>query len=131
VRARGKSEAIVKEVEDDMESLFLAHTNAFNDWINCWSMIDIKDPCRSFTWSNNQECPIMATLDRILASVDWDAKHLLVKVTILHKGVNGYNPLVIKFGEKLQIKDPIFKSEKCWLEVEGLSELVKKIWDTG
>jgi hypothetical protein len=86
VRVRGKSEAIVKEVEDDMESLFLAHTNVFNDWINCWSMIDIKDPCRSFTWSNNQECPIMATLDRILASVDWDTKHLLAKVTILHKG---------------------------------------------
>jgi hypothetical protein len=92
-------------------------------------MIDIKDPCRSFTWRNNQECPIMTTLDRILALVDWSVKHLLAKVTILPKGVSDHNPLVIMFGEKLQIKDPIFRFEKWWLEVEGFSELVKKIWD--
>jgi hypothetical protein len=90
-------------------------------------MIHIKDPSRSFTGSNNQECPIMATLDRILASVDWDAKHPLAKVTILPKGVCDHNPLIIKFGDKLHINDPIFRFEKWWLEVEDFSELVKKI----
>jgi hypothetical protein len=33
-----------------------AHANLFNNWINCWGLIEIKDPCKSFTWSNNQEC---------------------------------------------------------------------------
>jgi hypothetical protein len=51
----------------------------------------------------------MAKLDRILASMDWDAKHPLSKVLVLPKGISDHNPLVIKFGEKLQIKDPIFQ----------------------
>jgi hypothetical protein len=36
---------------------------------------------------------------------------------------------VIRFGEKLQIKDPLFRFEKWWLEVEGFSNLVKNIWE--
>jgi hypothetical protein len=27
--------------------------NTFNDWISRWGLIDIKDPTRTFTWSNN------------------------------------------------------------------------------
>jgi hypothetical protein len=72
----------------------------------------------------------MATLDRILASVDWDAKHPLSKVLVLPKGVSNHNPLVIKFGEKLWIKDPIFRFEKWWLMVEGFSKIVKNSWDS-
>jgi hypothetical protein len=44
--------------------------------------------------------------------------------------VSDHNPLVIKFGEKLHIKDTIFKFEKWWLEVECFSDLVKNIWDS-
>jgi hypothetical protein len=43
----------------------------------------------------------MVVLDRVLASVDWDAKHQLAKVSILPKGMSDHNPLVIRFGEKL------------------------------
>jgi hypothetical protein len=57
----------------------------------------------------------MTVLDRILASVRWDAKHSLAKVSIMSKGVRDHNPLVIRFGEKLQIRDPLFRFEKWWL----------------
>jgi hypothetical protein len=50
------------------------HTSRFNDWINIWGLIKIKDPSRSFSCSNNQSSPVMATLDRILASVEWENK---------------------------------------------------------
>jgi hypothetical protein len=26
-----------------------AHVSAFNNWINCWGLIDTKDPRRSYT----------------------------------------------------------------------------------
>jgi hypothetical protein len=67
----------------------------------------------------------MALLDRILASVDWEAKYPLSQVLVLPKGVSDHNPLVIKFGEKLLIEDPIFRFEKWWLEVEGFLDIVK------
>jgi hypothetical protein len=72
----------------------------------------------------------MTVLDRILASVRWDAKHSLAKVSIMSKGVRDHNPLVIRFGEKLQIRDPLFRFEKWWLKVEGFSNLVKNIWES-
>jgi hypothetical protein len=46
------------------------HMEPFNDLINRWSLIEIKDPTRTFSWSNNQAVPIKAKLDMILASVE-------------------------------------------------------------
>jgi hypothetical protein len=51
-----------------------SHSNAFNEWINTWGLMEIRDPSRSFTWSNNQDKPMMAILERILTSTDWDGK---------------------------------------------------------
>jgi hypothetical protein len=34
------------------------HVNMFN-WINCWGLMEIKDPCKTFTWSNNKDMPIL------------------------------------------------------------------------
>jgi endonuclease/exonuclease/phosphatase family metal-dependent hydrolase len=75
--------------------------DVFNEWIDKWGLIDIKDPTRPFTWSNNQEHPILATLDRVLVSVHWKVKYPLAKVTMLHKGVSDHNPLAISFGDKV------------------------------
>jgi hypothetical protein len=103
--------------------------NTFNEWISRWGLIDIKDPTRTFTWSNNQECPIMATLDRILMTVEWKAKYPLAMVNMLAKGVIDHNPLMISFGEKMLMKDPIFRFEKWWLEIEEFADLVRGVWD--
>jgi hypothetical protein len=78
-------------------------------------MIEIRDPSKSFTWSNNQDKPIMATLDRILASTDSDRKYPLANITILPKEVSDHNPLMIKFSNRKQVKDPMFRHVKWWL----------------
>jgi hypothetical protein len=59
------------------------HTTLFNESIDHWGLIDIKDPCRVFSWSNNQRCPIMATLDKVLITTDLDAKYPYAKVKML------------------------------------------------
>jgi hypothetical protein len=51
------------------------HATAFNEWIHRWDLMEISDPPRSFTWTNNQENPIMAKLDIILVSVEWENKY--------------------------------------------------------
>jgi hypothetical protein len=90
-------------------------------------LIDLKDPTRSFTWSNNQDKPILAALDIVLVSVSWDAKYPLARVRVLPKGVSDHNPLAIKFGENKSVSNHIFIFEKWWLEVDGFDELVKKV----
>jgi hypothetical protein len=46
------------------------HTSLFNEWIEKWGLMEIVDPSRLYTWSNNQEYPIMAKLDSVLATVE-------------------------------------------------------------
>jgi hypothetical protein len=49
----------------------LLRVESFNEWINCWGLLEVKDPSRAYTWSNNQEVLVMTTLDRVLAYVEW------------------------------------------------------------
>jgi hypothetical protein len=99
-----------------------------NDWINKWGLVEYSDPHRAFTWSNNLSTPIMAKLDRMLASVEWDMKYPMAKLTILPKNVSDHNPVQIQFGGKPQVKDTIFCFETWWLDMEDFAEVVHKAW---
>jgi hypothetical protein len=91
-------------------------------------LIEIKDPSRCYSWSNNQDKPIMAVLDRVLVSVDWEARYPLA-ITMLPKGVSDHNPIRLSFGEKMQFKNQVFRLEKWWLEIGEFAKLVKRTWD--
>ena len=73
-------------------------TDAFNDWINFWGMLEIKDPSRGFTWFNNQENPIMAALDRVLVNTFFDQLYPLASVKSASRAGSDHVPLVINFG---------------------------------
>jgi hypothetical protein len=115
--------------EKSNNNINFTHSEAFNDWINTWGFIEIKDPSRSYTWSNNQEHPIMAILDRALVSTEWDAEYPLTNVVTLPKGVSDHNPIKITFGRRVAAKNPVFRFEKWWLQEEGFKEMIKRIWD--
>ena len=68
------------------------HTMLFNDWINRWALLELKPANRIFTWSNNQVDPIMATLDRILVSTDWEAKFPLSNFRTLPRPISDHAP---------------------------------------
>ena len=48
-----------------------SNNNLFNDFINGSGLIEVPLLDRQFTWSNNQNPPIMARLDRLLVNSDW------------------------------------------------------------
>jgi hypothetical protein len=83
----------------------------FNEWIDRWGLMEIKDPSRAFTWSNNQVNPIMAILDRVLISVNWFNKYPMAKVTTLPKGVSDHNPILLNFGDMARCKNHLFRFE--------------------
>ena len=41
----------------------------FNGWINKWGLLEIEISNRNFTWSNNQDVPVLTTIDRIFCSI--------------------------------------------------------------
>jgi hypothetical protein len=100
----------------------------FNDWINRWSLIDLKIANRSFTWSNHQSDPIMATLDRFLASTGWDSKYPLTTVRDLPKPVSDHTPLLIDTCSRVLPPPRLFRFEKWWLDYEDLSKIIQDTW---
>ena len=89
---------------------------SFNDWINHWGLIEFKNPSRTYTWTNNQEQPIMAVLDRILVSTNFEAHYPMANVKSTSRLGSDHVPLIINLGEAQEIKPHLFRFEKWWLE---------------
>jgi hypothetical protein len=102
-------------------------TSAFNNFINCWGLIQLKDPSRSFTWSNNQVNPILEVLNRALVNVEWNSRYPLSNLKILPREISDHNPIRISFGEPSSNSEHVFRFEKWWLDTEGFEDLVKKV----
>jgi hypothetical protein len=83
-----------------------------NELINMWGLIEYKDPNRTYTWSNNQKQPIIAKLDRVLVSVNWDIKYPMTKIEVFPKGVSDHSHIKVTFGVKRQSKELAFRFEK-------------------
>jgi hypothetical protein len=45
----GDFNLVMSYKEKSNGAINFAHANLFNDWINCWGLIEIKDTCRTFT----------------------------------------------------------------------------------
>ena len=53
---------LVRDLSEKNNGVIDYHwADKFNDWINYWGLVELKNPTRSFTWVNNQDQPIMAT----------------------------------------------------------------------
>jgi hypothetical protein len=102
------------------------HADRFNGWIHKWGLMDIKDPSRSFTWSNNQRCPILAVLDRTLISVELGIKYPTTKMVMLPKEASDHNPLLLDLGGQIQIKDPMFHFGNGGWRLRVLEKLLRK-----
>ena len=47
--------------------------DAFNDWIGNWGLIELDPSNKHYTWTNNQENVVLAKIERIFISTDWEA----------------------------------------------------------
>jgi endonuclease/exonuclease/phosphatase (EEP) superfamily protein YafD len=104
---------LVRTQSDKSNSVInYGHADLFNEWGNRWGLIENKDSCRTFTWSNNQSCPIITVLDIIFVSIEWDNKYPMASVTLLSSSVSDHNPLLLQFGEKRKFREQTFRFEK-------------------
>jgi hypothetical protein len=104
------------------------HTLLFNDWINRWHLIEFKPANRAFTWANNQQNPILAALDKVFATTDWELHFPLSSVQALSRAVSDHTPLIIDTGQNLPPPQKLFRFEKWWLDKPDFDDLVKFTW---
>jgi hypothetical protein len=102
----------------------------FNDGVNNHVLIELKCSLRSFTWSNNQEQPIMAAIDKFLCNSSFEQKYPLAFVIAKSRAGSDHVPLVLNFGVDEAKKPYLFIFEKWWLTHPDFKDFVIKIWQT-
>jgi hypothetical protein len=71
---------------------------------------------------------VLAKLDRVFASTDWEAAFPLVRVRGLPKCTSDHTPLLVDTGDNCVLGKKKFRFEKWWLEREDFKDVVRKAW---
>jgi hypothetical protein len=66
----------------------------FNEWIDKHCLLEINLLGRSFTWSNNQNNPIMSHIDRIFCTTEFDEKFPLATAKALPRNSSNHVPIL-------------------------------------
>jgi exonuclease III len=102
----------------------------FKDCTNCHGLVELKNSSRSFTWTNSQEQPIMAAVDKFLCNNSFEQQYSLAFVTTISRAGSDHVPLVINLHIDEPKKPSVFRFEKWWLNHLGFKEFVAEVWNT-
>lgn len=104
--------------------------NLFNDWINKFDLIELKNVGRRFTLANNLDNLVVANIDRVFISTCWEALFPVVQLKMLPRVGSDHTPLVVNTGAIQSPKVKQFRFGKWWLEVAGFKDLVHATWNS-
>jgi exonuclease III len=77
-----------------------------------WFELPLRD--RLYTWTNNQEVPVLARLDRVFFNSDWNSLFPNSHLSSLPRPISDHNPIVVSAGTSIPTS-PIFCFENSWL----------------
>jgi hypothetical protein len=90
---------LINECKEKNTSNINQHwANLFNDWINKFESIELKNAGRKFTWANNQDNLIMVAIDRIFMTICWENMFPVVSLRALARVRSDHTPQVFDIG---------------------------------
>jgi endonuclease/exonuclease/phosphatase family metal-dependent hydrolase len=95
----------------------------FNDFINLLGLLEIPLLDRQFTWSNMQDPPILARLDRVLVNPEWSFALPDTSLTSSSRPTSDHVPLHLEASSKAP-RSNVFRLENTWLSHPDFSTLV-------
>ncbi|XP_078152948.1 uncharacterized protein LOC144548131 [Carex rostrata] len=102
-------------------------TNRFRTIVEGLQLQDLRLQGRAYTWSNEQENPIFARLDRFLISTTWSQTFPNSVQTAIPNTASDHCPLICQVQTKFPTSN-IFRLENSWLKREEFKELVNQQW---
>ena len=103
-------------------------TNLFNSLIQFYELREIIMTEGLYIWSNNQECPVLEKLDRILVTKDWEHIFPQALVRKLPREISDHNPLIISSGVCVKLPFIQFRFDLNWLKNPDFFKNVERIW---
>jgi hypothetical protein len=83
----------------------------FNEWIDKHILLEINLMGRSFTWSNNQDNPILSHVDRVFYNTEFDGIFPLATARALPRNSSDHVPIPWESGHPQNHRKPRFKME--------------------
>ena len=101
--------------------------NTFNDTINSLGVMEIPLLGRNFTWSNGQEPPILAKLDRALVNLAHTTTFPDTSLSPRAKPTSDHTPLFLSMSTSIP-KSSVFRFENAWLPRQNFLQTVLPAW---
>lgn len=105
------------------------YTGLFNSLIHTHELRELTMNGGMFTWTNNQDPPILEKLDRLLTAKEWEDFFPLAMVKKLPRDLSDHNPLIILTGDVPPSKTIQFRFELSRLHNPEFYIQVEKIWN--
>jgi hypothetical protein len=83
---------------------------------------------RKYTWSNQQDSPVLVKLDRVLCSVEWEDIFPNVLQSAASEG-SDHCPLLLGIRDNKMGKRR-FCFEAFWSNLEGFQDAVQEVWES-
>jgi hypothetical protein len=113
-------------MEKNNRSISHKWADAFNDCIDKWGLVELNPSNRLYTWTNNQDNPILAKLDRFVVSTSQDLTFPLSRVKALDRIPSDHNPILVDTGDNVARPKKKFRFEKWWLKKESFKDVIIK-----
>jgi hypothetical protein len=107
-----------------------ALANSFNAMINSLAVLELPLLDRRFTWTNGQEIPILARLDRAFLNNDWNAALPHSALTSLPRPTSDHVPLLVTAATKIP-SHASFRFENAWLLDPSFLPSTIPAWNRG
>ena len=104
-------------------------SDKFNEWVEIWSLLEVKLSNRKFTWGNNQSNLIMSNIDRVFCNVEFDQIFPLASISSLPRLGSDHTPILWESGVNTPQKPYIYRFEKWWLMRADFKSLAEKNWN--
>uniref|UniRef100_J3L454 DUF4283 domain-containing protein n=1 Tax=Oryza brachyantha TaxID=4533 RepID=J3L454_ORYBR len=104
--------------------------NAFTAVLNRLELKEIYLFGRRYTWSNEQQQPVMVKLDRVFATTGWEDAFPETSLQALSSSASDHCPILLTCGQ-LNKRPRRFRFENFWVTLEGFQQIVQEVWSEG
>lgn len=114
---------LIRELQDKSNGIGdIGLMDKLNEFIGRHQLRELVRARPRFTWTNKQENPVMAKLDRLLISTGWEARFPLSFAWSLTRVGSDHSPIIMDSGEQREPRPKYFYFENQWLLIDGFRE---------
>lgn len=130
----GDFNSVCNAMEKTGRSPSSASCATFLNFIDATKLVELKDACHSFSWSNNRigQANIMCLLDRAFFNHAWvDSFWPHSTVSLLPRTVSDHSPIIADLGVQVSSSygKPLFKFYSYWQEIEECRAMLQSSWN--